>query len=226
MTESFSPTRDVVRSALVRSPAKRSPLWACRVLDLWVAVLALLLFGPVMALVALSVASERRGPILFRHTRIGKGGVSFRVYKFRTMAVDSDRILAEHLAANPEAAAEWALNHKLKKDPRVSSWGRLLRQASLDELPQLFNVLRGEMSIVGPRPIVAGEVSRYGRAFKHYCAVQPGLTGIWQVSGRNDISYKRRVAMDALYSRRKSVLLDMLLITATIPAVLARKGSY
>ena len=199
---------------------------ACRVLDVIVAVTALIMFAPVMIIVAAAVALERKGPILFRHTRIGRGGATFRVLKFRSMAVDGDQILAEHLSRNPEAAAEWARDHKLRNDPRVSGLGKFLRQSSLDELPQLWNVLVGDMSIVGPRPIVLAEAPRYGHAFAAYCSVRPGITGIWQVSGRNDVSYRRRVAMDALYSRRKSVVLDLRLMVATVPAVLARKGSY
>jgi exopolysaccharide production protein ExoY len=226
MVEASLPPKDFVRAALVRAgPARHTP-WACRMMDIVVASLALLLLGPLMAAVALAIAIEGKGTVLFRHTRIGKGGVLFKVLKFRSMATDGDRILAEHLRHNPEAAAEWARDHKLRVDPRVSGLGLLLRKSSLDELPQLFNVLRGEMSIVGPRPIVQAEVSRYGRAFAHYCTVPPGITGIWQVSGRNDISYRRRVAMDALYSRRKNVWLDLQLIFATVPAVLLRRGSY
>ena len=226
MDQVTAPSRDAVRSALVHARAPRSPAWSCRMLDLTVAMVALLLLGPLMGLVALAVLLERRGPVLFRHTRIGMGGQPFQVLKFRSMAMDGDRILAEHLSHSPAAAAEWARDHKLKVDPRVSSLGRFLRKTSLDELPQLINVLRGEMSVVGPRPIVQAEVARYGRAFVCYCAVQPGITGIWQVSGRNDISYRRRVAMDALYSRRKSVALDLRLIAATVPAVVLRRGSY
>ena len=226
MITSSVQVRDRVRSALVHAPNRRSSAWACRVLDLSVVSVALVVFGPLMILVALAVALERKGPVLFRHTRIGKDGIVFPVLKFRSMAVDGDRILAEHLRKDPEAAAEWARDHKLRKDPRVGRLGLLLRKTSLDELPQILNVLRGEMSIVGPRPIVQAEVSRYGRAYGLYCSVKPGITGIWQVSGRNDISYRRRVAMDVLYSRRKSVLLDLRLMMATIPALALRRGSY
>jgi lipopolysaccharide/colanic/teichoic acid biosynthesis glycosyltransferase len=195
-------------------------------LDISLALIALIAFTPLMLLVAALVATERSGPILFRHTRIGLHGRHFRVLKFRTMHVDGDALLAAHMAAHPVAAAEWALDHKLRKDPRVTRLGTFLRRSSLDELPQLFNVLVGDMSIVGPRPIVQSEVARYGRFFKAYCSVRPGITGLWQVSGRNNVSYHRRVLMDALYARRKCVAFDIKLILATIPAVLARKGSY
>ena len=219
-------TRDIVRSVLVQARSRPGAPWTWRAFDLAVASAALFFLGPLMLMVATVVALERKGPVLFRHARIGKGGAPFQVFKFRSMAIDGDCILAEHLRREPAAAAEWAQNHKLRVDPRVSVLGRVLRQTSLDELPQLFNVLKGEMSIVGPRPIVAAEIPRYGRMFIFYCAVPPGITGIWQVSGRSNISYRRRVAMDALYSRRKSVLLDLRLICATVPAVLTRRGSY
>ena len=165
-------------------------------------------------------------PVLFHHERIGRYGKTFKVVKFRTMAVNSEELLQRYLANSEAARREWAADHKLRKDPRVSKLGAFLRTSSLDELPQLVNVLAGDMSIVGPRPIVAAEVERYGGLFEAYCSVRPGITGIWQVSGRNDVSYARRVEMDALYARKKSVLLDIRIIAATIPAVLLRKGSY
>ncbi len=208
-----------------RPPRGLRPVFG-RALDLVLAFSALVVFAPLMLMVAVLVAAERSGPILFRHTRIGLHGKPFRLLKFRSMHVNGDAILAAHIAANPAAADEWALDHKLRDDPRVTALGIFLRKSSLDELPQLFNVLFGEMSIVGPRPIVQSEVARYGRFFKAYCSVRPGITGIWQVSGRNNVSYRRRILMDALYARRKCVALDVKLILATIPAVLARKGSY
>jgi exopolysaccharide production protein ExoY len=191
-----------------------------------VASLALIFFSPFLVLTALALALENDGPVIFRHRRVGLGGRRFEVLKFRSMHVDADRILAKHLRDNPAAAAEWARDQKLKDDPRITPLGRFLRKSSLDELPQLINVLVGDMSIVGPRPIVDAEIVRYGRCFRHYCRVRPGITGIWQVSGRNDVSYRRRVAMDALYSRRKNAILDLRLMLATVPAVLSRKGSY
>ena len=124
------------------------------------------------------------------------------------------------------ARAEWDQDHKLRDDPRVTALGRFLRRSSLDELPQLLNILAGEMSVVGPRPIVEAEIRRYGRYFQDYCAVKPGLTGLWQVSGRNDVTYRRRVAMDVLYCRRKSLVLDLKIITMTVPALLSARGCY
>lgn len=221
-------THDPVRRALVEEGVRhRSPSHSLsRILDLTVALAALVVFGPLMMIVALVCALIDRGPVFFAHRRIGLNGRSFGVLKFRSMHVDSDAILKAHLLASPEAAAEWEADHKLRDDPRVTRLGGFLRKSSLDELPQLFNVLRGEMSIVGPRPIVDAEVSRYGDLFHCYCSVKPGMTGLWQVSGRNDVGYERRVDMDALYARHKSVALDIRIILATIPAVLRRSGSY
>jgi lipopolysaccharide/colanic/teichoic acid biosynthesis glycosyltransferase len=142
------------------------------------------------------------------------------------MLVDSDARLRQLLAESPEARAEWERDHKLRNDPRITALGSFLRRSSLDELPQLFNVLTGEMSLVGPRPIVTAEVKRYGRRFGHYCSVRPGITGLWQVSGRNDVSYRRRVAIDTCYAQRQSLALDLRILVATIPSVLLRKGSY
>ena len=221
------PKKDAVKRALVEASRDNAPTpRLSRTADILIAIVLLVMLGPLMLLTALAVAAERTGPVLFVHRRIGQHGFPFGVYKFRSMHVNADRILAEHLAADPIAAAEWMQDHKLRKDPRITPIGRFLRESSLDELPQLVNVLRGEMSLVGPRPIVATEIGRYGRFFKAYCLVPPGMTGLWQVSGRNDVSYRRRVAMDALYARRKCLSLDLRLMVATIPAVLNRKGSY
>ena len=220
--------RDPVRSALVEArPARRGASGALdRGLDLIVATIALTLTSPLMAIAALLVFAGCNGPILFAHERIGCSGKVFRVLKFRTMCLDAESVLREHLLAHPEAMREWSADHKLRRDPRVSLIGKFLRKTSIDELPQLFNVLRGEMSIVGPRPITLAEVERYGTLFPAYCSVRPGITGIWQVSGRNDVTYQRRVEMDAVYARKKSLLLDLRLMAATIPALLTRRGSY
>jgi lipopolysaccharide/colanic/teichoic acid biosynthesis glycosyltransferase len=195
-------------------------------MDFILAVTAIIMFLPAFIMIAVAVGLERRGPIIFAQKRIGRRGAAFTLYKFRSMHIDGDQIFADHIETDPDAAAEWARDHKLQRDPRVTPLGSFLRRSSLDELPQLFNVLFGQMSIVGPRPIVEAEVVRYGRFFDHYCSVRPGITGIWQISGRNHVSYRRRVAMDALYAKKKSVLLDIKIIAATIPAVLSRTGSY
>jgi lipopolysaccharide/colanic/teichoic acid biosynthesis glycosyltransferase len=190
------------------------------------AALALLFFLPLMILVALAIWCEDRGPVLFAHRRIGRDGRRFSCLKFRSMAVDAEERLHEVLDADPQARAEWERDHKLRNDPRVTRLGVFLRKSSLDELPQLLNVIHGEMDLVGPRPIVDGEIPKYGARFKHYCAVNPGITGLWQVSGRNDASYRSRVAMDCVYARSKSVALDLWILAATVPAVLMRRGSY
>jgi lipopolysaccharide/colanic/teichoic acid biosynthesis glycosyltransferase len=176
--------------------------------------------------VALAIFLQDGGPALFAHRRLGWGGRHFYCLKFRTMRVDAEARLAEVLARDPQARAEWDADHKLRDDPRVTRLGAFLRRTSLDELPQLFNVLRGEMSLVGPRPIVDAEIQKYGRRFHQYCAVKPGITGLWQVNGRSDTTYRARVAMDCLYAGRKSLLLDVRVLLCTIPAVLARRGSY
>ena len=197
-----------------------------RTLDVSIAMAALLFFFPLMIVVAAAIYLHDRGPILFAHRRIGQGGRPFYCFKFRSMMVGAEARLAEVLARDPAARKEWANSYKLKHDPRITPLGLFLRRTSLDELPQLFNVLRGEMSIVGPRPIVDNEISRYGHRFRHYCAVKPGITGLWQVSGRTDVEYRSRVAMDVLYARSASPGLYLWLVVATVPAVLLRRGSY
>ena len=195
-------------------------------MNIVVAIAALLFLLPVMLLVALVVYAQDGGPILFAHQRIGLSGRRFYCLKFRSMAADAEERLAALLAADPAARAEWQRDHKLRNDPRVTRVGAFLRRTSLDELPQLLNVLRGDMSMVGPRPIVEAEVPKYGHRFRDYCAVKPGITGLWQVSGRSDTSYRTRVALDCVYARRRNVGLDAYIIACTVPAVLARRGSY
>ncbi len=157
--------------------------------------------------------------------RLGRDGRAFGCLKFRSMVADGEAVLTAHLAADAQARAEWAATHKLTNDPRITPIGQVLRKTSLDELPQLWNVLRGEMSLVGPRPIVQAEVARYGRAFQTCFAVPPGVTGLWQVSGRSDTSYAERVALDLDYASRWSLRRDIAILLRTIPAVLAQRGS-
>lgn len=191
-----------------------------------ISLVLLVLLLPLFVMIALAISSQDRGPVLFSQERIGRNGRPFRCLKFRSMAVDAEQRLADYLACDADARQEWARDHKLKSDPRITPIGAYLRRSSLDELPQLINVIRGDMALVGPRPIVAAEVHRYGHRFRHYCRVKPGITGLWQVSGRNDVSYRRRVAMDALYARTRTLAGDALILFQTIPAVLLRKGSY
>jgi lipopolysaccharide/colanic/teichoic acid biosynthesis glycosyltransferase len=197
-----------------------------RAFDIAIALTALILFLPVLLLLIAALMLTSGGPVIFAHHRVGRRGEMFPCLKFRTMHVDSDRILSELLASSAEARAEWGKDFKLRNDPRITPLGGILRKLSLDELPQLVNVLVGHMSVVGPRPIVPAEIERYGAFFVDYCSVRPGLTGLWQVSGRNDVSYAERVQMDVSYARAKSVLFDSWIIARTVPAVVAARGCY
>ncbi len=201
-------------------------LFIKRILDLTVAVLLLLPAIPFAAAIALAIVLDSRGPVFFAHTRIGKGNRQFRLWKFRTMVRDADTVLEQHLKAHPDLRAEWLETHKLKNDPRVTRVGRLLRRSSLDELPQLISVLRGEMSMVGPRPIVADEVPKYGPMFDLYLQVRPGLTGLWQSSGRADTSYRSRIALDLRYLQERTLWLDLWVLLKTIRVVMLGHGAY
>jgi lipopolysaccharide/colanic/teichoic acid biosynthesis glycosyltransferase len=199
---------------------------AIQTLDMAGALALVIFVAPLMLIVALLVKYHDGGSILFAHRRIGQNGKTFLCYKFRSMVVGADQVLANVLANDPEQRAEWLRDHKLRNDPRITPLGKFLRKSSLDELPQLLNVLRGEMSLVGPRPIVTDEAARYGHWLKYYNATKPGITGLWQVSGRNNVSYRRRVACDVLYARRQSLLLNLKIAILTIPAVLSQNGSH
>ncbi|CAN5136266.1 hypothetical protein BH09PSE2_BH09PSE2_12530 [soil metagenome] len=199
---------------------------AGRAVDIFLASLVLLFTAPLLLTIVALMWVQGDGPIVFGHRRIGRGGRHFQCLKFRSMFPDADLRLRELLADDAGARAEWAADHKLRSDPRITPLGGFLRKTSLDELPQLFNVLKGDMSLVGPRPIVDAERVRYGRRMAAYQSVRPGITGLWQVSGRNNTSYRRRVALDVTYARRKSVALDCRIMIATIPAVLFSRGSY
>jgi len=195
-----------------------------RFLDICVASLVLFAALPVFMILCFAIWSHDGGPPIFAHRRVGRGNKLFSCLKLRTMVVDSERRLEELLRSDPSAAFEWHTHQKLRNDPRITPLGAFLRKTSLDELPQLINVLVGHMSLVGPRPIVAAEAPRYGRYFKFYCAVRPGITGLWQVSGRNDVSYRRRVAIDTHYVRSRSIFVDIAILTRTLPAVLSARG--
>jgi lipopolysaccharide/colanic/teichoic acid biosynthesis glycosyltransferase len=165
------------------------------------------------------------GNPVFRQYRVGRGGKLFACYKFRTMVNGAEQVLHDYLQSNPAAREEWLRTFKLTHDPRITPMGHFLRKSSLDELPQLFNVLKGDMSLVGPRPIVPAEVPRYRTKIRAYQSVRPGLTGLWQVSGRNLVSYRRRVALDAVYARRRSLLLDTLILIKTVGVVFVGRGA-
>jgi exopolysaccharide production protein ExoY len=201
-------------------------LLAIRLLDVAVAALALVLLAPLLLVVAAVIRGSTTGPVLFRQQRIGKNGIQFTCLKFRTMRVDADHYLDELLSRCPSSRLEWEQDQKLRNDPRVTQFGSFLRRSSIDELPQLFNVIAGDMSIVGPRPIVAEEALRYGRYIRYYQATRPGITGLWQISGRNDTTYRRRIACDIRYLRSRSVETNLKIMLRTIPVVLKSHGAY
>jgi Undecaprenyl-phosphate galactose phosphotransferase WbaP len=197
-----------------------------RAADVLVAATTIILSLPVLLVIAAVIKLTSKGPVLFGHTRIGRHGKPFKAWKFRTMYKGADEILREHLDSDAAARAEWDQTQKLKHDPRVTAIGRLLRRTSLDELPQTWNVLVGDMSIVGPRPIITEEIRRYGEALRHYATVKPGITGLWQVSGRNDVSYQQRVQLDQFYIRHWSPWLDIHILAKTVVVLIKRKGAY
>jgi Undecaprenyl-phosphate galactose phosphotransferase WbaP len=197
-----------------------------RVVDLVVGALAGVAALPLFAILYVLLKIDSRGPALYSHVRIGRGGRTFRLWKFRSMVHNANEVLQEYLDLHPELVREWERDHKLKNDPRVTRLGRILRKTSLDELPQLWNVLKGDMSLVGPRPIVQAEMPKYGSGFLLYTQVLPGITGLWQVSGRNDTSYTERVALDSYYVRNWSPWFDLYLLGKTVKVVLAGEGAY
>lgn len=211
-----------VLSAASSHPQIAKPLGGSvkRAIDVVIVLATMILLLPMMLIIMGLIRLVTGGPIFFAHARIGYRGRPFRCYKFRTMVTNAEEVLARHLARDPHAAQEWSETMKLRKDPRVTFIGRLLRKSSLDELPQLINVLRGEMSCVGPRPIVANELRRYGPHAAEYLQARPGLTGIWQVSGRNGLDYANRVALDCHYVRNWSLWKDLVILGRTVFAVL------
>jgi Undecaprenyl-phosphate galactose phosphotransferase WbaP len=197
-----------------------------RCLDLVLSTVLLLLLLPLLLVICIGIKINSDGPVFFGHLRYGRDGKGFRALKFRTMVTNADRILEAHLQRYPEHMREWQLDHKLKNDPRITRVGRWLRRYSLDELPQLVNILAGHMSLVGPRPIVQSEIPRYAASYDLYTRVPPGLTGLWQVSGRNNTTYKERVAFDEYYIRNWSIWMDMYILARTFQAVLHADGAY
>ena len=205
-------------------PAASVGGWSKQVMDRCGAAVLLLLLAPLFLLLTLLIRRDG-GAALFRHQRLGANGQMFPCMKFRTMVAEADKVLEHLLANDPVAAMEWRATQKLRRDPRITSVGHFLRKSSLDELPQLFNVLRGEMSLVGPRPIVRTEIARYGTEIRYYYQARPGLTGLWQVSGRSDTSYAQRVELDVRYVANWTFMRDIVIVLKTIPAVLLRKGA-
>ena len=221
--------REYVRMALARRGSVPKALASDhasdvikRAVDVVGALTIALLFAPVI-FVVITIMSMESGPIFTRHRRLGRGGRTFECLKFRTMVPNSEHIVCDLLGRSPVAQAEWLRDHKLRHDPRITRVGRFLRTTSLDELPQLWNVLRGEMSLVGPLPIVREDAARYGRHLSAYLATRPGLTGLWQLTGKNDTDYRRRAVLDAYYARKQSVLVDLQILLKTVKAVLWRR---
>lgn len=198
---------------------------AKRVMDILGALVFFTFFMPVFLGVALGVAFTSSGPIFYSQRRAGRYGRSFNFYKFRSMVVDSDRALAKHFDKHPAARAQWNKFQKLDNDPRITKFGQFIRRTSLDELPQFWNVLMGDMSLVGPRPCMQSQRQLYGKYWPDYCALRPGLTGMWQVSGRNRLTFQERVSMDSRYAREWSVWLDIRILLQTVRVVLTGDGS-
>jgi lipopolysaccharide/colanic/teichoic acid biosynthesis glycosyltransferase len=223
MFEDVEGTEIVATSSLTRQPlgglGKRS-------FDVVVALCAIVALLPLIAAVCLLLKWNGDGSVFFKQMRVGFGGRRFACYKFRSMVENADMVLEQFLRDNPEARAEWETCQKLRNDPRITPLGQFLRSTSMDELPQLFNILIGDMSIVGPRPIIQSEIARYGVNFSDYAAGRPGLTGLWQVSGRSDCTYPERVALDCQYVREWDFWLDLRIIAKTFNTVLTRRGSY
>jgi lipopolysaccharide/colanic/teichoic acid biosynthesis glycosyltransferase len=212
------PSRSKRQAAWINSSAKRA-------LDLVFTLLILPLAFPFFLLVALAIRLESRGPIFFLHRRLGQDGSVFRIFKFRTMVDGADQILTKLLDSDLEARQEFAESYKLKNDPRVTRLGRFLRRSSLDELPQMINVLKGELSWVGPRPIVVSEIQKYGRQGARLLRMKPGITGLWQASGRSDLPYEDRIRLDMEYLGQASIWLDIKIILQTVVVVLNRTGA-
>lgn len=217
---------DLGTASRANSRLRSSAFDAGRILDVVIALAALILVAPLMLVIVVAIKLSSRGPVYFSQARLGRGGRTFSCIKFRTMRVDSEAILSVLLANDSSVRVEWERDQKLRNDPRVFAIGGLLRRTSLDELPQLFNVLIGDMSIVGPRPIIEAEAFRYRRYIADYFTVRPGITGLWQVSGRNHTTYRRRVACDVAYVRTKSASNDLRIMALTVPTVLLARGAY
>lgn len=205
----------------------RSSLYLKRAIDIVLGSVLLILLAPLFAYIALRIKLDSNGPVLYRHVRVGRGGKGFCLYKFRTMTVDRDGTLDfQRLMLDPVLRTEFESTYKLRNDPRVTRFGAFLRRTSLDELPQLVNVIRGEMSLIGPRPVVRAELERYGRDAEALTTLPPGITGYWQISGRSDVSYPERVRLDMSYVRDWSLPLDLTILAKTARVILSRRGAY
>jgi Undecaprenyl-phosphate galactose phosphotransferase WbaP len=216
----------IVGLEVTRQLLRPSSRFIKRSLDLLIALAIAPVVAALVAISALLIKLDTPGPVFYGNDRMGVGGKKFKVWKLRSMKVDGDAILARHLAANPAEAAEWQTNQKLKRDPRITRVGVLLRKTSIDELPQLWNVIFGQMSLVGPRPLLENQVALYGPSFNLYKQVRPGITGLWQVSGRNELAFNERVKLDKYVIQNWSVWLDLYILARTLAVVLTAKGAY
>jgi Undecaprenyl-phosphate galactose phosphotransferase WbaP len=201
-------------------------LWVKRLIDIFIVSVGGIIISPILLTIAVLVKCSSPGPVLYRHKRLGYQGKAFTAYKFRSMVADAEEKLHALLESDSNAKSEWENQHKLKKDPRITAIGKFLRRTSLDELPQLINIFKGDMSLVGPRPIVESEVKKYGEDYHRIFSVKPGLTGMWQVSGRSDTDYSERISFDTYYLQSWSVWLDLWILYKTIGAVLKGRGAY
>jgi exopolysaccharide production protein ExoY len=197
-----------------------------RLVDIVGAFLFLALFLPLLVAVAIGVWLSSPGPVFYVQPRAGRGGRDFRFYKFRSMKVDADEVLSAFLDSDTGARQRWEQYQKIDNDPRITRFGRFIRRTSLDELPQFWNVLKGDMSLVGPRPCMLQQKDLYGRHWRAYCAVKPGITGLWQVSGRNRLTYRQRVALDARYVEALSATGDLKILAKTIVVVLRAHDAH
>ena len=215
---------DMIARRVVRNPISR---FIKRCIDIAAGVVGVILLVPIIALVYIMriVYKENEGPIFYKQQRIGKNGSVFYIHKFRSMIVDADKILDEYLAKNPEAAKEYELNHKLENDPRITTTGKFLRKASLDEWPQFIEILAGKMSLVGPRPYLVSEKEAMGDHFQYIVRVKPGLTGPWQIAGRSDLVFEDRLKLDEEYASRCGNRRDIIIIFKTFKTVFSRKGA-
>jgi Undecaprenyl-phosphate galactose phosphotransferase WbaP len=213
-------------AARILDPNLESKNRVARILDISLILLTAPYILLAFLVLTVLIKLDSPGPVFYRQTRIGRFGRKFPLFKFRTMVQNADRVLQNFLDHSPQLKAQWAATHKLKQDPRVTRLGAFLRKSSLDELPQVWNIIIGDMSLVGPRPIVDAEVEKYGKCFDLFVQVRPGLTGLWQVSGRNNTTYEYRVELDEYYVRNKSLKLDLQILWKTVFVVLRKTGAY
>lgn len=222
---SFIFSHEVMIFRVQQNLAKISSRFIKRVFDLFGSLFIIIVLSPLLVYICSKVKKDG-GPAIYGHERIGKNGKPFKCLKFRSMVTNSNEVLKELLLSNEEAKEEWDATFKLKNDPRITKIGHFLRRTSLDELPQLFNVLKGEMSLVGPRPIITDELVRYNEEVEYYLLSKPGMTGLWQVSGRSDVDYETRVYLDAWYVKNWSMWNDIAILFKTIGVVLKKDGAY